>query len=162
MPVLRIILSIFLLLLTTLGGGVWAHEAKEPAMTAAAANAGRAFRAVIEFGHEGGNLRPYKIGIDADGRVKVLEGGPQLKTRRISTEKVRELVLEASDKSLWESSAAAGAAATKKVLPDFGFVYIKVRAVDGRHSVVLDRHGQPTGTLGSFYEQLSDLVLAQP
>ncbi|MDT5122002.1 MAG: hypothetical protein QOC96_1484 [Acidobacteriota bacterium] len=123
------------------------------------AQVSRAFRPVIEFGHAGGNLRPYRIGIDANGLVKVLEGSPQLKAEHISAEKVRELVRMANNKKFWESSSA-DTAEGQKVLPDFGFVFVKVRAA-GRRRLIY-HHGQATGPLGRFYTQLSDLVMAQP
>lgn len=122
----------------------------------ATATTARTFRPVIEFGHKGGNLRPYRIGIDASGQVKVLEGSPQLKANRIPAEKVQELLQEASDKSFWESSSADDAQA-QRVLPDFGFVFVKVR-VTGRRLIY--HHGRYAGPLGRFYTQLSDLVLA--
>ncbi|HEV7374505.1 MAG TPA: hypothetical protein VGN95_07300 [Pyrinomonadaceae bacterium] len=160
MPVRKILLSTFLLMLTISVGGVWAHEAKDAAMTSTHANAPLAFRPVIEFGHQGGNLRPYKIGIDASGRVRVLQGRTQLATNHIPAEKVQELVSMASDKSFWESSSADDAE-TKRGLPDFGFVFVRVRAAAGSQPVIY-HHGRQTGPLGKFYAQLSDLVLAHP
>lgn len=160
MPVRKILLSTFLLVLTIFVGGVWAHEAKDAAMTSTHARASLAFRPVIEFGHQGGNLRPYKIGIDANGQVRVLQGRPQLKTREIPAEKVQELVSLASDKTFWESSSADEGQA-QRGLPDFGSVFVRVRAAAGRQPVIY-HHGRQAGPLGKFYAQLSDLVLAQP
>lgn len=125
-------------------------------MALAPATTARTFRPVIEFGHKGGNLRPYRIGIDASGQVRVLEGSPQLKADRIPAEKVQELLQMASDKNFWESTAADDAQA-QKVLPDFGFVFVRVRAAGRR---VIYHHGRYAGPLGKFYTQLSDLVLA--
>jgi hypothetical protein len=159
MPVRKILLSTFLLMLSICVGGVWAHEAKDSAMTSKLANAPLAFRPVIEFGHQGGNLRPYKIGIDANGQVRVLQGRPQLATNHIPAEKVQELVSMASDNSFWESSPADDAKA-QRGLPDFGFVFVRVRAAAGSHPVIY-HHGRQAGPLGKFYAQLSDLVLAQ-
>jgi hypothetical protein len=160
MPVRKIFLSAFLLVLTIFVGGVWAHEAKDSAMTSTLANASLAFRPVIEFGHQGGNLRPYKIGIDANGQVRILQGRPPLKAKSIPAEKVRELVNMASDKAFWESSSADEGEA-QRGLPDFGFVFVKVHAAKGSQPVIY-HHGRQAGPLGKFYAQLSDLVLAQP
>jgi hypothetical protein len=150
--------SLFLLTLLVSWTTISAHEARDSAMTLRPADARLAFRPVIEFGHEGGNLRPYKIGIDGNGRVKILAGNLQLKTQRIPVEKVRELVSLASDKGFWESSEAVETEAPK-VLPDFGFVFVRVRAAGRR---VIYHHGRQQGALGKFYAQLSDLVLEQP
>jgi hypothetical protein len=150
--------SLFILTLLVSWTTISAYEARDSAMTLRPADARLAFRPVIEFGHEGGNLRPYKIGIDANGRVKILAGNLQLKTERIPAEKVRELVTLASDKGFWESSAADETEA-QKVLPDFGFVFVRVKAAGRR---VIYHHGRQRGALGKFYAQLSDLVLEQP
>ncbi|MDT4897133.1 MAG: hypothetical protein QOH25_2210 [Acidobacteriota bacterium] len=158
MPLRMILLSISLLMLTIPLSAIPAREAKDSAMTPLPADAKSVFRPVIEFGHEGGNLRPYKIGIDASGRVRVLAGRPQLKVERIAAEKVRELVSLASNKGFWESSAADDMEA-QKVPPDFGFVFVRLRAATRR---VIYHHGRQAGALGRFYTQLSDLVLVQP
>lgn len=148
----RIILSsICLLTLTIFFGTVWAKEAKDSVLKATPA-----FRPVIEFGHQGGNLRPYRIGIDAGGQVKVLAGSPHLKADHIPAEKVQELLQMASDESFWKSTAADDARA-QKMLPDFGFVFVRVH-VTGQRAIY--HRGRQTGPLGKFYTELSDLVLA--
>lgn len=150
--------SLCLLTLLVSWAAIPAQEAKYSAMASTLTATTRlTFRPVIEFGHDGGNLRPYRIGIDANGQVRVLKGRPHLKTDHIPAEKVRELISLASDKSFWESSAADDAQ-TPQVLPDFGFVFVRVRSAGG-HPAIYHR-GQHTGALGRFYTQLSDLVLA--
>jgi len=119
------------------------------------------FQPVIEFGHAGGNLRPYKIGIDAAGQVRILDGGPQLKTQSIPVEKVRELLSEARNKRFWKSTSAEDRKA-QNVLPDFGFIFVKVRAGSHQSRRTIYRRGPEAGPLGRFYAQLSDLVLTQP
>jgi len=142
--------------LTVLAGVVTAHGSKAGAKRRTRANERPAFRPVIEFGHQGGNLRPYRIGIDASGRVKVLQGVPQLKVESIPAEKVSELVREASDEDFWKTNSADDEAAGK-ILPDFGFVFVKVHA-SGRRLIY--HHGRHTGPLGRFYTELSELILA--
>jgi hypothetical protein len=119
----------------------------------------RASRYVIEFGHGGGNLRPYKIAIAEDGRVKVLEGAPPLKTKHVPSEKVRELLSQAANEDFWNAKQREDEA--KPVLPDFGFVFVKVR-VQSQPSRVINKRGPQAGPLGEYYQTLSDLVLAQP
>ncbi|MGB9177640.1 MAG: hypothetical protein WCB68_00210 [Pyrinomonadaceae bacterium] len=113
---------------------------------------------VIVFGHTGGNLRPYKVAIYADGRVSALEGAPPLDTKQIPAEKVTELVQQASDKNFWKFQ---GDQSAEKVLPDFGFVFVKVRT-PARSSRFINHSGRGVGPLGEFYQQLSDLVFIKP
>jgi hypothetical protein len=119
----------------------------------------RAARPIIEFGHKGGNLRPYTIAIDEGGRVRVLAGAPPLKTHRIPAGKVQEIVNKARDDSFWKTGQTE--AEQKPTLPDFGSVFIKVR-VPGHTSRVIRREGAQVGPLGEFYQMLSDFVLATP
>jgi hypothetical protein len=155
---LLVALSISMAVITTLG--VNAQQETNATAVKTPARTGRGFRPVIEFGHEGGNLRPYRIGVDANGRVKVLKGSPQLKVRRISVEKLRELVSVASDKNFWEKSSADDAE-EQKVLPDFGFVFVRLRQTSGSPRTIYHQ-GQQAGPLGRFYTQLADLVLVEP
>ena len=150
-----ILLSVLLLMLTISTTGVWAKGATGFAVGATPVVSRQAFRPVVEFGHKGGNLRPYRIGIDASGQVKVLQGSPQLKAESIPAEKVQELVREASDDQFWKASAEEEASA-QKILPDFGFVFVKVRSAGHR---VIYHQGRPAGPLGRFYDQLSELLL---
>jgi hypothetical protein len=150
------LLSVFLLVLTTTASVAWAGGAKGSVLRSAPAVSSPAFRPVIEFGHKGGNLRPYRIGIDAGGHVKVLAGRPQLKVESIPAEKVEELLREASDDTFWKTSAEEDAQA-KKILPDFGFVFVRVRAPGGRS---IYHQGRYAGPLGRFYDQLSEFLLA--
>ena len=149
------LLITFLFMLTISTTGVWAKGAKGSAVGATPVVSHQAFRPVIEFGHKGGNLRPFRIGIDESGRVKVLQGGPQLKVESIAAEKLQELLREASDDSFWKTSAAEEAQA-QKILPDFGFVFVKVRSAGHR---VIYHQGRHTGPLGRFYDKLSELLL---
>lgn len=112
-------------------------------------------RPVIEFGHEGGNLRPYRVAIYADGRVKALKGAPSLKAQSVPAEKVTELVSRATDRKFWKR----GRIEKRPALPDFGFAFVRVRTQSGR---IIYHHGPQTGPLGEYYSALSDLVLAKP
>jgi hypothetical protein len=112
-------------------------------------------RPAIEFGHEGGNLRPYKIAFFQDGRVEAIEGAPSFKTRSISPDKVKELIAKASRKNFWTGSRTS----KRPRLPDFGFVFVKVRTASGK---TIYHHGAQSGRLGEFYSQLAALVLEQP
>lgn len=118
----------------------------------------RTSQAVIVFGHTGGNLRPYKVAIYADGRVRALEGAPPLAARRIPAEKVTELLDRARNKDFWESRDSNRGA--EQVLPDFGFVFVKVRT-QGRSSRFVNHSGRGIGPLGEFYQQLSDLLFTK-
>lgn len=151
------------LLITMAVTTVFAAEARQQADQAVVQGdpkANEVFRPVIEFGHGGGNLRPYKIGIDANGQVRILDGSPQLKTQSIPVEKVAEFLKEAVNKEFWRSSSVEDRKA-QNVLPDFGFVFVRVR-VPGHSRRIIYRHGPQAGPLGRFYAQLSDLVLTQP
>lgn len=119
----------------------------------------QASRPVIIFGHTGGNLRPFKVAIYADGRVSALEGAPPLAAKQIPAEKVTELVRQASDKNFWKPRQ--GNESAQKVLPDFGFVFVEVRT-QGRPSRFVKHNGRGVGPLGQFYQQLSDLVFTKP
>src|SRR3954470_11918710 len=121
-----ILFSALSLILFTPATLVCAKGAKEAAPPRPRALSHAGFRPVIEFGHKGGNLRPYRIGIDASGLVKVLQGSPQLKAESVAPEKVQELLREASDDQFWKAGAAQDAEAPK-ILPDFGFVFVRVR-----------------------------------
>jgi hypothetical protein len=115
----------------------------------------KAAQPAIEFGHEGGNLRPYKIAVFEDGRIETLEGLPALKVDSISPDKVKELVHKASSKDFWKGSHIEA----RPALPDFGFVFVKVRTPTGK---IINHHGAQSGRLGELYSQLSDLVLEKP
>jgi hypothetical protein len=118
----------------------------------------RASGPVLVFGHKGGNLRPYTVAIYADGRVKALSGHPPLKTERLAVEKLRELLSKARDKSFWE--AGAGEAQGQPRLPDYGFVFVKVRPTSSKRLIV--HSGAQVGPLGEFYALLSDLIFTAP
>lgn len=122
-----------------------------------AAGSGHSFHPIIEFGHEGGNLRPYRIGIDAAGHIKVMKGNPQLKAQSIPAEQVQELLQKATDNSFWKG--VPGSETPASALPDFGFVFVTVHSTKGK---VTKHHGAQSGPLGEFYSTLSDLVLAKP
>jgi hypothetical protein len=115
----------------------------------------KAAQPAIEFGHEGGNLRPYKIAVFEDGRIEVIEGSPALKVRSISADKVKELVHKASSRTFWKGSHVEA----RPALPDFGFVFVKVRTPAGK---IIYHNGAQSGRLGEFYSQLSDLVIEKP
>lgn len=109
----------------------------------------------IEFGHEGGNLRPYRVVIYRDGRVETKEGVLSLKVDSLPSDKVKELVSKAADRNFWKK----GPIAVRPSLPDFGFVFVRVRT---RSGMTISHHGAQTGPLGEFYSELSDLILANP
>ena len=115
----------------------------------------QAAHAAIEFGHQGGNLRPFKIAIFEDGRIEVIEGIRTLKVQSLSPEKVNELVHTASNKDFWKGSHIA----QRPALPDFGFVFVKVRTPAGK---LIYHRGAQSGRLGEFYSELSDLVIEKP
>ena len=121
------------------------------------ARSGHTFHPVIEFGHYGGNLRPYTIGIDAAGHVKVMKGNPRLKAQSIPVGQVQEFLQKATDKRFWQE--VSGPATPTSALPDFGFVFVTVRTTTGK---VTKHHGAQSGPLGEIYSKLSDLVLANP
>lgn len=114
-----------------------------------------ASRPVIEFGHEGGNLRPYRVAIYADGQVVNLEGIAPLKGDLIPPDKVKELVRKARDKRFWKS----GPSKKRPALPDFGFVFVKVRTASGR---IINHTGAQIGPLAEYYSLLTDLVFQKP
>lgn len=114
----------------------------------------RPAKPVIEFGHDGGNLRPYRIGINKTGRVKILMGAPSLKVEELPAEEVRILLRKASDKRFWKRPGDA----KRPRLPDLGFVFVKVRDSRGK---IIEHRGAQTGPLGEFYSILSELVLAK-
>jgi len=114
----------------------------------------RSFEPVIEFGHEGGNLRPYRIGISKDGRVKALNGNPLLKVEKLSRVQVRSLLHKATEGRFWKRPGDA----ERPRLPDLGFVFVRVHA-SGRR--VVEHRGAQSGPLGEFYSILSELVLAR-
>ena len=118
----------------------------------------RTAQPVIIFGHTGGNLRPYKVAIYADGRVRALEGAPPLAARHIPAEKVTELLHQASNQDFWKPRD--GNSSAEQVLPDFGFVFVKVRT-PGRSSRFVNHSGRGVGPLGEFYQQLSDLLFTK-
>lgn len=152
-----ILLGAFVLVLTaTAAANVSAKGVKDSAGRPRATVSRAAFRPVIEFGHRGGNLRPYRIGIDASGRVKILQGRPPLKADSVPAEKVEELLREASDAQFWKTTAEDDAAA-QKILPDFGFVFVRVRTADGRR---INHQGRASGPLGKLFDQLAELILA--
>jgi hypothetical protein len=61
----------------------------------------------IEFGHEGGNLRPYRVVIYRDGRVELKEGAVSLKVDSVPSDKVKELVSKGSDRGFWKKGPIA-------------------------------------------------------
>ena len=109
----------------------------------------------IEFGHEGGNLRPYKIVVFEDGRIEVIDGSPALNVHSLSPEKVKDLVRKSTSKNFWKGLPID----KRPALPDFGFVFVKVRTPAGK---IIYHHGAHAGRLGEFYSELSDLVLEKP
>lgn len=115
----------------------------------------KAAQPVIEFGHEGGNLRPYKVAIYADGRIQNLEGVAPLKDDLIPPDKLKELVRKARDKRFWNS----GPSKKRPALPDFGFVFVKVRTASGR---IISHKGAQIGPLAEYYSLLTDLVFQKP
>jgi hypothetical protein len=115
----------------------------------------KAAQPAIEFGHEGGNLRPYKIAVFEDGRIEVIEGSPALKSHSISAEKIKDLVQKASHKNFWKSSHID----ERPALPDFGFVFVKVKTASGR---IINHKGAQIGPLAEYYSLLTDLVLQNP
>lgn len=142
---MRIAASCLSILLLLACPGATAREQRKAFRTA---------RPVIEFGHEGGNLRPYRIAIYKDGRVVALKGVPALKTSSIPIEKLDELVAKATDPNFWKR----GRIESRPTIPDFGFVFVRVRAPSGR---TIYRHGAQKGPLGEFYSLLSGIVLEQ-
>ncbi len=137
------------------GAAIQAKERREATGIKKATKARHAAPPVIEFGHEGGNLRPYKVGIYADGRVEPLRGLPSVTTNGVSAERVKELVRKSGDRTFW----SRGSAQKRPALPDFGFVFVRVRTPSGR---IIYRHGAQTGPLGELYSELSELVLSKP
>lgn len=113
----------------------------------------RPVKPVIEFGHEGGNLRPYRIGISKTGRVEILMGTPSLRVAKLSADEVRTLLHNASDRRFWKRPGDN----KRPRLPDLGFVFVKVRDSRGK---IIEHRGAQTGPLGEFYSILSKLVLA--
>ena|ERR1700720_2483590 len=109
----------------------------------------------IEFGHEGGSLRPYRIVIYTNGAVEIKDGAPSLKVDSITTEKVQEVVDKASNRTFWKN----GETVTRPSLPDYGFVFVRVRTRSGK---TIYHHGAQTGPLGELYSELFDLVMAKP
>jgi hypothetical protein len=112
-------------------------------------------RPVIEFGHEGGNLRPYRVAIYADGRVKAMEGVAPLKGDFIPADKVKELLRKATDKRFWLS----GPSRKRPALPDFGVVFVKTWTASGK---IIYHKGAQTGPLAEYYSLLTDLVFQKP
>jgi hypothetical protein len=144
-----------LFLLALVGAGDARHVQQPTDTTSKASNIKQTEKPAIEFGHEGGNLRPYRVVIYEDGRVKTKEGAVSLKVDSVSSNKVKELVSKATDKAFWKR----GPIAARPSLPDFGFVFVRVRARSGKTSY---HRGAQTGPLGEFYSELSDLILASP
>lgn len=138
-----------LLLLVLAAGGDAITQLRTPASVAAKD------QPVIQFGHEGGSLRPFTIALYEDGRVEATKGAPPLKTNSISPDKVKELIAKASSKSFWKKSHIE----ERPTVPDFGFVFVKARSASGK---IINHHGAKSGRLGEFYSELSDLVLKEP
>ena len=144
--------SSVLLLLAFVVAGDARHDREPRDTTSKASNTKQTEKPAIEFGHEGGNLRPYRVVIYRDGRVETKEGAVSLKVDSLPSDKVKELVSKASDRDFWKK----GPIAARPSLPDFGFVFVRVRTRSGK---TIYHHGAQTGPLDEFYSQLSDLVL---
>jgi hypothetical protein len=136
-------------------GAVATQGSKSATASSKPASVRHTSRPVIEFGHQGGNLRPYRVAIYADGRVEAIEGIAPLKGDFIPADKVKELVRKATDKGFWKS----GPSKKRPALPDFGFVFVKVRTASGR---IIYHKGAQTGPLAEYYALLSDAVFQKP
>jgi hypothetical protein len=149
------LLGIFLALaFAPTGAAVKVQGSKSATASSKPASVTHTPRPVIEFGHEGGNLRPYRVAIYADGRVEAMEGVAPLKGDFIPADKVKELVRKATDKGFWKS----GPSKKRPALPDFGFVFVKV-STSGR---IIYHKGAQTGPLAEYYSLLTDLVFQKP
>jgi hypothetical protein len=84
----------------------------------AACGAGAAGDAPVVFGIEGGNVIPYRVALQPDGRVR-LTGSPRTVRRRIAPAQVRRLRREIESAHL-ASRRCAG------VLPDLAARYVRV------------------------------------
>ncbi len=95
------------------------------------------------------------MAIYADGRVQSVEGVAPLKSDLIPPDKVKELVRKATDNRFWKS----GLSKKRPALPDFGFVFVKVRTESGR---IINHKGAQIGPLAEYYSLLTDLVFQKP
>ena len=156
MRLLRTFLTILILLaFVSTAGAAQTQRSKSATASSKPASVTHSSRPVIEFGHEGGNLRPYRVAIYADGRVQNLEGVAPLKGDLIPADRVKELVHKATDKHFWKT----GPAKKRPALPDFGVVFVKVRTASGR---IIYHKGAQIGALAEYYSLVSDTVFQKP
>ena len=151
-PFLTILIS---LVLVSTAGAEQAQRSKSATANSRPPSVRHASRPVIEFGHEGGNLRPYRVAIYPDGRVEAMEGVARLKGDFIPADKVKELLHKATDKHFWKS----GPSKKRPALPDFGVVFVKIWSASGR---IISHKGAQIGPLAEYYSLLSDAVFQKP
>jgi hypothetical protein len=111
---------------------------------------------VIEFGQEGGNIRPYSLMINSDGEVTP-SGPVSSQINHISPLTIKALVQLATMGEFWKLPEFSG----QNSLPDTGAKFVTIHLSCTRKQVTV--RGNPTaGSFAEVYSLLSDLTQIRP
>lgn len=137
----------------TIASGITASASAQGSSPICIYRSGQVQGSVIQFGQEGGNIKPFAVKIDASGTVTG-DAPNGIKSDRLSPSTVQALIKLARAEHFWSMPELTGG----NTNPDVAARFITIHSLCATHHVVM-RRGVNEWQFAELYSTLSDLLI---